>query len=137
MEMPHDALISALLNDHSWYRIETPLDYLRAILWCLGNFATAFAYFLIPNELRHWRRELPFAATSLIGALFIGFITFCGLSHFAMLFIMQTAPWWAVLLIYVPMALVSLATVYVIRRDRALILAVLRNVGQALRNRPQ
>jgi hypothetical protein len=136
MAMPHDALISALLNDHAWYRIDSPLDYLRAALWCLSNLATALAYFLIPNELRHWRRELPFAATSLIGALFIGFIAFCGLSHFAMLFIMQTAPWWAVLLIYLPMAFVSAAAVYVVRRDRVLILAVLHSVGRALRGDP-
>lgn len=133
MEMPQPDVMQALLNDHSWYRIDTPLDYLRAILWCLANFVTATAYFLIPNELRHWRRVLPFAATSLIGTLFIGFIFFCGLSHFAMLLIMQTAPWWVILLVYMPMAIVSAATVVVIRRDRAMIVAVLENVGRALR----
>jgi hypothetical protein len=131
--MAHADFARSLLNDHSWYHIVTPLDYLRAGLWCLSNFVTAAAYFLIPNELRHWRRVLPFSATSLIGALFIGFIFFCGLSHFAMLLIMQTAPWWVVLLIYLPMALISAATVVVLRRDRALILSVLENVGRALR----
>ncbi|MBS0473249.1 MAG: hypothetical protein JSR60_19420 [Proteobacteria bacterium] len=134
MEVPHDALISALMNNHAWYHIDTPLDYFRAILWCLANFTTAIAYFLIPNELRHWSKVLPFAASSLIGNLFIGFIMFCGLSHLTMLLIMQTAPWWAVLVIYVPMAVVSVATVIVIRRDRALILGVLQSVGRALKS---
>ena len=125
--------MQAMLNAHDWYRITTPLDYLRAVLWCLGNFLTAVAYFLIPNELRAWRKALPFPATSLIMMLFIGFIALCGASHFAMLFIMQTGPWWATLLIYLPMAAVSLATVIVLRVNRRLILSVLQSVGAALK----
>jgi hypothetical protein len=132
MASTHDG-VQALLNEHSWYHIVTPWDWVRATLWCAANFLTATAYFLIPNELRAWRKVLPFPATSLIGALFIGFITMCGLSHLAMLFIMQTGPWWATLLIYLPMAVVSLGTVVVLRLNRELILKVLQNVGAALK----
>jgi hypothetical protein len=131
MESSH-GLAQFVLNAHDWYRIETPADYVRATLWCLSNAATAIAYFLIPNEIRHWRRVLPFAATALIARLFIAFIFFCGLSHLAMLFIMQTGPWWAILVIYVPMAIVSIATVVVIRLERHLIVSLLEGVGQAL-----
>lgn len=129
---PASDFVHAFMNNHSWYHIDTPLDYVRASLWCLSNLATAMSYFLIPVEIRHWRRVLPFAASTLIGSLFIGFIAACGASHFAMLFIMQTAPWWAVLLIYVPMAIVSVATVVVIRNERELIVRVLESVGKAL-----
>jgi hypothetical protein len=132
MHLSHGALF-LLLNDHSWYRIETPLDYLRAALWCLANLATAFAYFAIPIELRHWSRVLPFSTSWLLGALFMGFILFCGLSHLSMLVIMQTGPWWATLGIYLPMAAVSSATAIVMRRDRAVILAVLDGVAKALK----
>ena len=125
--------VQALMNSHEWYRLDTPLDYVRALLWCLANFLTATAYFLIPNELRAWRKALPFPATSLIVMLFIAFIALCGASHFAMLFIMQTGPWWATLLIYLPMAAVSLATVAVLRVNRRLILSVLQSVGDALK----
>jgi hypothetical protein len=125
--------VQALLNGHDWYHITTPLDYVRATLWCLANFLTATAYFLIPYELRAWRKALPFRATSLIVMLFIAFIALCGASHFAMLFIMQTGPWWAILLVYLPMAAVSLATVAVLRVNRKLILSVLQSVGAALK----
>jgi len=136
MDMHSSGLIHALMNNHEWYRIETPADYLRAALWCLANFTTATAYFLIPNEIKHWRKALPFGATSLIINLFIAFIAFCGVSHLVMLFIMQTGPWWATLLIYVPMAGVSAATVIVIRRNRQLIVEVLKNVSRAIQEKP-
>ena len=122
-----------LMNSHAWYHIDTPLDYVRAVMWCLANFLAAAAYFLIPNELRAWRKALPFPATSLIMMLFMAFIALCGASHFAMLFIMQTGPWWAILLIYLPMAAVSLATVAVLRVNRRLIVGVLQSVGAALK----
>jgi hypothetical protein len=122
-----------LINNHSWYRIETPLDCVRAALWCLSNLATACAYFLIPVELRAWSAVLPFSTSWLLASLFIGFIVFCGLSHLAMLAIMQTGPWWATLAIYLPMAVVSLATAFVMRRERHLILAVLDGVSKALK----
>lgn len=125
-----------IMNSHSWYRIETPEDYLRAGLWCLSNFITALSYFLIPVEIRQWRLVLPFNVTSLIGSLFIAFIALCGLSHLSMLLIMQTAPWWATLLIYAPMAAVSLATVIVIRVERKLIVTVLESVTRALKSAP-
>jgi hypothetical protein len=132
MDMPSHDLVHGILNTHSWYRIDTPLDYLRAGIWCASNLATAIAYFFIPNELRYWRDVLPFASSTLLGTLFIAFIAFCGLSHLSMLFIMQTAPWWAILLIYLPMAIVSVATVVVMRKDRQLILSVLESVSKAL-----
>jgi hypothetical protein len=132
MEMPSHDLVQGFLNAHSWYRIDTPLDYLRAGLWCVSNLATALAYFFIPNELRHWRKVLPFATSALLGTLFIAFIFFCGLSHLSMLLIMQTAPWWAILLVYLPMAIVSVATVIVMRKERALILSVLETISKAL-----
>jgi len=135
MASTHES-VQFLLNGHSWYRIETPLDWVRATLWCVANFLTAVAYFAIPNELRSWRKALPFAASTTIGSLFIAFITLCGASHFAMLFIMQTGPWWVILLIYLPMAVVSLATVLVLRLNRTLILSVLEHVGAALKSPP-
>ncbi|HEX2590702.1 MAG TPA: hypothetical protein VHL34_04375 [Rhizomicrobium sp.] len=131
--MDAHSMAHAFLNGHDWYRVETPLDYLRAALWCAANLVTAVAYFFIPAEIGHWQAALPFATSTLIGRLFMGFIAFCGLSHLSMLAIMQTAPWWAVLTIYLPMALVSVATVLVLRRERSLIVAVLSNVGKALR----
>ena len=136
MDMPSGDLIHVLMNNHSWYHIETPADYLRAALWCLANFVTAVSYFLIPNEIKHWRKALPFAATSLISNLFISFIAFCGLSHLVMLFIMQTGPWWATLLVYVPMATVSVATVVVVRLNRRLIIEVLEGVSRAIQEKP-
>jgi len=135
MASTHES-VQFLMNSHTWYRIETPLDWVRATLWCVANFLTAAAYFAIPNELRGWRKALPFPASSLIVLLFIAFIALCGASHFAMLFIMQTGPWWAVLLIYLPMAVVSVATVLVLRLNRRLILTVLENVGAALKTPP-
>jgi hypothetical protein len=136
MDMQSGDLIHALMNNHSWYHIETPADYLRAGLWCVANFVTAASYFLIPNEIKHWRKALPFGATSLIINLFIAFIAFCGLSHLVMLFIMQTGPWWATALIYVPMATISAATVVVIRLNRKLIVDVLESVARAIRETP-
>jgi len=136
MDMQSGDLIHQLVNNHSWYHIETPADYLRAGLWCLANFVTATSYFLIPNEIKYWRKALPFGAASLIINLFISFIAFCGLSHLVMLLIMQTGPWWATLLVYVPMAMVSAATVVVIRRNRRLIVDVLEGVSRAIREKP-
>jgi hypothetical protein len=130
--MPEHDFASGLLNAHSWYHIDTPLDVVRAVIWCASNLTTAVAYFMIPRELGFWRRALP-SGSALIGQLFIGFIFFCGLSHLAMLVIMQTGPWWATLFVYLPMAIVSAATVIVIRRDRKLILAVLQSVAAGLR----
>src|ERR1700733_14585883 len=136
MEMASNDLIHTLMNGHSWYRIETADDYLRAALWCIANLVTSVSYFLIPQEIQYWRKSLPFGATALISNLFIGFIAFCGLSHLAMVIIMPTGPWWAVILIYVPMATVSAATVVVVRMNRKLILAVLDAVALALRTAP-
>lgn len=135
MSSSHDGAL-ALMNAHEWYRIVTPMDWVRAILWCLANFLTAIAYFFIPNEIRAWRRVLPRGASATIGTLFIGFIAFCGLSHFAMLFIMQTGPWWATLFIYVPMALVSVATVVVLRMNRKMIVSILASISAALASQP-
>jgi len=121
-----------LINDHSWYRFVTTGDYIRAGLWCFSNLAIAGAYFMLPVEIRRWRLALPLRSTALIGTLFIGFIAFCGLSHLSMIFIMQTAPWWATLLIYLPTGVISLVTVGVVRRERRLIIAALDGVRAAL-----
>ena len=133
MEMgPVHSAAQYWMNDHSWYRIVTAADYVRAALWCLSNLVIAVSYFLLPVEIRHWRLALPFRSTALIGSLFIAFITFCGLSHLVMVIIMQTAPWWATLLVYLPTGLLSLATAAVVRRERRLIVAALEGVGAAL-----
>jgi hypothetical protein len=71
METVHSAGL-LWMNDHSWYRIETTADYVRAALWCLSN--------------------LPFKT----------------------------------------MALISLATAVVVRRERRLIVAALEGAGAAL-----
>jgi len=123
---------SFFINDHSWYHFVTTADYIRAGLWCFSNLAIAVSYFLLPIEIRRWRLALPFRSTAMIGTLFIGFIGFCGLSHLSMLFIMQTAPWWATIIIYLPTGIVSLATVWVVRRERRLIVAALEGVSAAL-----
>ena len=123
---------SFFVNDHSWYHFVSTADYVRAGLWCFSNLAIAISYLVLPVEIRRWRLALPFRSTALIGTLFIGFIAFCGLSHLSMLLIMQTAPWWATIGIYVPTGLVSLATVWVVRRERHLIVAALQGVAAAL-----
>ncbi len=121
-----------LMNDHSWYRLVTTADYIRAGLWCLSNLAIGLSYLFLPAEIRRWHLALPFKSTALIGTLFIGFIGLCGISHLAMIVIMPTGPWWATLLIYLPTGLVSMATVMVVRRERQLIIAALEGVGAAL-----
>ena len=123
---------SFFVNDHSWYHFVSTADYVRAGLWCFSNLAIAISYLVLPVEIRRWRLALPFRSTALIGTLFIGFIAFCGLSHLSMLLIMQTAPWWATIGIYVPTGLVSLATVWAVRRERHLIVAALQGVAAAL-----
>jgi hypothetical protein len=130
---PTHEIADLMLNANAWYRIETPLDYVRAGLWCASNFVTAISCFLIPQELSHWQRKMPFPASALIGQLFIAFIFLCGLSHLAMLAIVQAGPWWATLSVCLPMAIVSVGTVVVIRRDRKLILAVLVSVAQGIK----
>jgi hypothetical protein len=100
--------------------------------WCLSNLTIGLSYLLLPVEIRRWHLALPFKSTALIGALFIGFIGLCGISHLAMIIIMPTGPWWATLLIYVPTGAVSLAAVMVVRRERQLIVAALEGVGAAL-----
>ncbi|MEJ0040907.1 MAG: hypothetical protein WDM81_01165 [Rhizomicrobium sp.] len=136
MDMQAGDYVHALMNNHDWYRINTPLDYFRAGLWCMANLVTSASYFLIPNEIKYWRKSLPFGAASLIINLFIGFIAFCGLSHLAMIAIMPTGPWWATLLIYLPMAIVSAATVAVIRLQRQPIVELLASVAAALKEAP-
>lgn len=121
------------LNDHSWYRLDSEWDYLRMALWCIANLMTFVAYFLIPWEIHSWGDALSFASTTLIGRLFIWFIVLCGLSHLVMVIVMPTGPWWATLFVYVPMALVSAATVIVLRTHRVLIIKALASVSKAIR----
>jgi hypothetical protein len=127
-----DGAARFLINDHSWYRFVTIADWIRAGLWCFSNLAIAVAYFMLPIEIRRWRLALPFKSTALIGTFFVAFIAFCGLSHLSMIFIMQTAPWWATLLIYLPTGLISLAAAAIVRRERRVIIAALEGVGAAL-----
>lgn len=126
-------LAHLLMNDHSWYRLASEADYVRAGLWCLCNVAIGGSYLTLPVEIWHWRVALPFHSTALIGILFISFIALCGISHLTMIIIMPTAPWWATLIIYVPTALASIATAYVVRRERLLIIAALKGVSAALK----
>ena len=127
----HD-LTHLMMNDHSWYTLDSTADYVRAGLWCLCNLTIGASYLMLPVEIWRWRLALPFRSTALIGILFVCFIAFCGISHLTMIIIMPTAPWWAVLIIYVPTALASVATAYVVRRERVLIIAALKGVGAAL-----
>lgn len=121
------------LNDHSWYRLDSEWDYLRMAIWCAANLTTFAAYFMIPFEIRQWGDALQLASSTLVGRLFMWFIVLCGLSHLAMVIVMPTGPWWATLGIYTPMALVSAATVIVLRRHRALIVQALESVSRAIR----
>ncbi|MDR3526437.1 MAG: hypothetical protein P4L57_04090 [Rhizomicrobium sp.] len=129
-------LAHLLMNDHSWYRLNTQADFARAGLWCLSNLAIAASYLTLPMEIWRWRLALPFRSTTLIGLLFIGFITLCGISHLTMIIIMPTAPWWATLFVYVPTAMASVATAVVARRERHLIIAVLKGISTALARSP-
>lgn len=121
-----------LMNAHSWYTLDTPSDHVRAWLWCVSNFLTFASYFLIPFEIKLWSTCLPFRSTKTISRLFITFIVACGLSHLVMIVIMPTAPWWAILTVYLPMAGVSLATVLVLRRHRSQIVQVLQSMARLL-----
>lgn len=125
-------LAHMMVNDHAWYRFVSTADYIRAGLWCLSNLTIAVSYLVLPIEIWHWRAALPFRSTALIGALFVSFIALCGISHFTMVLIMPTGPWWAVLLIFLPTGAVSAATAIVLRRERRLIVAALQGVGAAL-----
>ena len=127
----HDPL-QYLMNEHTWYTLETPWDQVRAWLWCLSNLITFASYFLIPAEIKRWQQCLPFQSTKVISGLFIAFIVACGLSHLVMIIVMPTAPWWAVLGVYLPMAIVSLSTVVVLQRHRRQILQVLQSMMRLL-----
>lgn len=120
------------MNAHEWYSLASPLDHLRAWLWVLANFGTFIAYFMIPFELFYWRARLSALITNTISGLFIAFIAACGLSHIAMIFVMPTAPWWVILLVYLPLAVISLITAFVLRAFRPVIIHVLTGVQIAL-----
>ena len=116
-----------LMNSHDWYVLRTTMDHVRAWTWCLANFITFVSYFMIPLELRHWRRAIPASrAVEVVSRLFIAFIFLCGLSHLAMIVIMPTAPTWVIVSVYIPMAYVSLWTVVVLRNHRRSIVDVLQ-----------
>lgn len=121
-----------LWSYHEWFVLDSGWDWARLWLWCLSNFAVFAAYFLIPVEICHWRKAIPFKWTSLIGLLFVVFITLCGVSHFAMIIIMPTGPWWAIIFVFVPLALISIATVFVMRRLRGPIVLALAAVKKVI-----
>ncbi len=107
-DMPPNDLVHGLLNAHSWYRIETPMDYSRAGLWCVSNLATALVIFFIPNELRYWRKVPPFATSTLLGSLFIAFYRLLrAVASFHADDHADRALVGVLLLIYLPMAVVS------------------------------
>lgn len=115
---------SAFLNDHSWYTLSGPWDWARAVLWTGANIVTGICYFAIPLEMLRWEAAIPLMSVKRFVLLYFGFILACGSSHFAMAMVMQTAPWWAVL-IYVSMAVVScLALVEMYLRRAAILLAL-------------
>lgn len=121
-----------LWSDHAWFTLESSSDWARLILWCLSNFAVLVSYFLIPLELCYWRKAIPFQWTSFVGLLFVAFITLCGISHLAMIVIMPTGPWWSIIFVFVPLALISVATVLVLRRLRGSIVLALSAVKKVI-----
>lgn len=127
-----NGLAHLVMNDHSWYRLDSTADYVRAGLWCLSNLTIGLSYLALPIEIWHWRVALPFRSTAVIGTLFVAFIALCGISHLTMIVIMPTGPWWATLLVYLPTGAVSLGTAIVLRHERRLIIAALESVGAAL-----
>lgn len=124
----HSFYLDFLWNSHEWYKINNYNDFVRAISWCAVNLITAYCYFVIPYEISKWSHAVKSMATSWIGMCFIGFIVFCGLHHIVDVIIMPTAPWWAILTVNVPLALVSLGTYIYIWYNRDLILGVLQAI---------
>lgn len=122
-----------ILNDHSWYKIDTVEDIARSVLWISENLTTAISYFLIPNEINHWSEHLDFPVTKAIAIAFIGFIVFCGLHHIVDVVVMPTAPWWAILSVNLPMALFSVATAVYLRKLRKPIMSVLDAISKDFR----
>ena len=119
-----------LWNNHDWYKIENNAHFIRALVWCTANLVTAYAYFAIPWELYNWLGDaVRITATRIIALGFIAFITLCGMSHVAMVLVMPTGPWWATLLVYVPMAVVSLATAIFLKVNRKRIIEILNLLG--------
>lgn len=116
-------------STHDWNQISNFTDFLRAITWCTANLVTAFCYLAIPVEIWYWRKDLNYLSTSLIGLGFMSFIAFCGLHHIVDVIIMQTAPWWAIWTVNIPMMLASLATWIFIRVYRQQIVGILRLIG--------
>lgn len=125
--------IEYLFNDHHWYMLHDGWDHVRAWIWVLTNIITGVSYFLIPMELQVWRYSMPTAYMRVLAGLFSAFIGLCGTSHFVMVVVMPTAPWWAIWFPFMPMAVVSLMTwlvLRVMRRDiRSLLEAVFKVYG--------
>jgi len=125
--MHHSAYwLDFLWNDHSWYVIHDANDFVRAVLWVVTNLLTALAYYAIPYEIWLWRNELSSIAARIVGFGFVMFILLCGTHHIVDVIIMPTAPWWAVWVINVPMAVASIGTMWFIQKNRNLLLEVLR-----------
>ena len=124
--------LNFLWNNHSWYAINNMNDFVRAIVWCLTNLITGFCYVAIPYEIWMWRNRLKFISSTIIGWGFIAFITLCGMSHLAMTAIMPTGPWWAIIFVYGPMTIASLATWLFIRTHRDSIVEILELIGDLI-----
>ncbi len=132
MIMEHGYFLDFLWNNHSWYKIENLNDFVRAILWCSANFVTGVAYLAIPYEILLWRKVLPFFSTNIVSVGFVSFIVACGTHHLVDIVIMPTAPWWAILWVNIPMAIVSAATWVFIRANRKMILKILQAIVELL-----
>ncbi len=132
MIMDHAFYLDFLWNNHSWYKIENLNDFIRALLWCAANAITAFSYLAIPWEIWLWRKVLPFFSTNIVGIGFVSFIVACGLHHLVDIVIMPTAPWWAILWVNIPMAIVSAATWIYIRVNRGMIIKILRAIVELI-----
>ena len=96
------------------------------------NIVTGLAYLGIPYEIWKWRKALSSRAANYLSILFVAFITFCGLHHFVDVIIMPTAPWWAILSVNLPMALVSAVTLFYLQRNRELLIKLLEEIGELL-----
>lgn len=124
-----------LFNGHAFYTLNTPWDHLRAWLWCISNLVVCAAYLAIPREIYFWNLQIPLVSFQWFAFLFISFIALCGISHVMMILVMPTAPWWAILYISIPLAVVSSLTMRALQDSRGLIGEALNATYRSYRGR--
>lgn len=93
-------------------------DELRTFIWTTAKLITGFAFIAIPWELRYWRKELGYKSTSLVTKGFMSFAFFCGLNQFVNAMVLPASPWWAVILVSIPMMISAVVTWLYIRINR-------------------